>query len=161
MLIVSDTSPIRALHHLDHVWLLEPMYHRVLVPPAVEHELSHPPPRFQPIDLSPFHYIEIRNPIDSQRITAFRRTIDFGESEAITLAVEAGADFILLDDLAGRRVAETCGLIPVGVLGILLQARRVHLIPKIRPLIVRLRNELGFSLSDYLIDGVLQEAGEA
>jgi predicted nucleic acid-binding protein len=38
-------------------------------------------------------------------VTALRLELDTGEAEAITLAVESGADLVLLDERLGRRAA--------------------------------------------------------
>lgn len=40
MLVVSDTSPLRALQTLGRVALIEQVYGRVFVPPAVAAELA-------------------------------------------------------------------------------------------------------------------------
>ena len=41
--VVSDTSPIRALSHLGRVDLLRELFGTVLVPPAVDEELRNGP----------------------------------------------------------------------------------------------------------------------
>jgi predicted nucleic acid-binding protein len=41
-IVVSDTSPIRALAHLDLMDLLPALYSEVLIPPAVARELENP-----------------------------------------------------------------------------------------------------------------------
>jgi predicted nucleic acid-binding protein len=48
-IIVSDTSPVRALHHLSLIHILDALYGEVIVPPAVAQELEQPKPRFAPI----------------------------------------------------------------------------------------------------------------
>jgi hypothetical protein len=52
----------------------------------------------------------------------FERHLGAGESEAIILALETSADAILIDDLAGRLVAEARRIPARGTLAILLQA---------------------------------------
>ena len=42
MIVVSDTSPIRALVFLEHLSVLEKLFGTVVIPPAVGHELAHP-----------------------------------------------------------------------------------------------------------------------
>jgi len=56
-------------------------------------------------------------------VKVLRRELDKGESEAIALALQAQADWTLLDEKEGRRVAKSLGLRVTGVLGILLCAR--------------------------------------
>jgi predicted nucleic acid-binding protein len=45
--------------------------------------------------------------------------LDPGESQAISLAAELGADAVLIDDRKGRRVAEELGLVVVGTVSVL------------------------------------------
>ena len=42
MIVISDTSPIRALAHLDQLQLLYRIFQEVLIPPAVADELERP-----------------------------------------------------------------------------------------------------------------------
>jgi predicted nucleic acid-binding protein len=57
-LVVSDTSPIRALHFLAQITLLEQLFGTVIVPPAVAEELARPRAPFSAIDLSAFSNFE-------------------------------------------------------------------------------------------------------
>jgi uncharacterized protein len=50
------------------------------------------------------------------------RELDRGEAEAIVLAIEMGADRILLDERDARQLAKALRLPVTGVLGILLSA---------------------------------------
>ena len=50
MIVVSDTSPIRALDFLDLVPILGTLFDRVFVPPTVNTELNSPPQQFDAID---------------------------------------------------------------------------------------------------------------
>jgi predicted nucleic acid-binding protein len=45
------------------------------------------------------------------------------EREAIALALEAGADLVILDDQRGRRIAREKGLSVTGTVGVLIEAR--------------------------------------
>ena len=83
-----------------------------------------------------------------------------GEIAALSLAVELRADAVLMDELAGRRAAVSLGLRPVGLLGILLDAKERRLIPALAPLLDRLENEAQFWISATLRDSVLSDAGE-
>ena len=90
----------------------------------------------------------------------FLRELDIGESEAIALALEIGADQILLDERKAREFAATKGLNLTGVLGILVAAKSRGLIPKVRPLIIVLRSRADFWLSEALCNRALQAADE-
>jgi len=56
-----------------------------------------------------------------------------GESEAIVLAKELKANFVLLDDRAARRIARQENLPIIGRVGILLLAKENKLIPAVKP----------------------------
>ncbi len=44
MIVVSDTSPIRALAFIEHLTVLQKLFGTVVIPPAVVNELAHPAP---------------------------------------------------------------------------------------------------------------------
>ena len=67
---------------------------------------------------------------------------------------------ILIDETLGRRVAEEMGLRTVGILGVLIQARRREMIPGLKGVLDRLETEAGFWLSQGLRAKVLQTVGE-
>jgi predicted nucleic acid-binding protein len=159
-MVVSDTSPIRALKYLDLLGLLDDLYGQVVVPLAVERELLQPRRRFEPILLRHLPYMRVVSPTDQARVNELEKRLDRGEAEAIALAVELGADQILVDESAGRAVAAELKLQVIGVFGILIQAKRGGLIPAVGPLIDRLVNELGFFASANLIADILRQAGE-
>ena len=63
-------------------------------------------------------WIKIVELKDHESVT-FSSVLDAGEAEAIVLAIKQNADLILLDDLAGRRVANAYGIEVMGTLGLL------------------------------------------
>jgi uncharacterized protein len=160
IVVISDTSPIRALHFLGKLDLLNRLFENIFLPPAVAYELQHPSARFQPIDPGQYPYFKLLSPKDNSQVRKFQERLDAGESEALVLAVEKHADFILMDELAGRNVAHTLGLIPLGVVGILLRAKDNNFIDSIIPLIDRLQSELNFFISPTLRLEIISRAGE-
>ena len=65
----------------------------------------------------------------------------------------------VLDDALARQVAETLRLPVTGTLGLLLDAKRLSLIPAVRPLLEQL-DALGFRLAPHTRSAVLKLAGE-
>ncbi len=59
--------------------------------------------------------------------------LDLGEAEAIVLACELGADWVLMDEKKGRRKLTQLGLWKVGTAGMLLTAKQLGLLPLVRP----------------------------
>lgn len=81
-----------------------------------------------------------------------------GEASAIAaaLALQAG---VLIDDRAGRRFAMRLGLPVIGVLGILVKAKRLGKIERLRPLTEQLVNS-GYYLTTRVVDEALRMVGE-
>ena len=141
--VVSDTSPIRALNHLGLLWLLERIFGVVYVPPAVAEELLHPRQGLV-IDARGCLFLTFA-PIDPNRARALGNNLDPAEIEAISLAIELKAPFVLIDESAGRAAVEKAGMTPIGALSILVRAKRLRLIAEIKPLMDRLQVELNFT----------------
>jgi predicted nucleic acid-binding protein len=160
-IVVSDTSPLRALEHLGHLDWLEDFFDQVFLPPAVASELAHPPAAFKPLEVSSWPFLQIRTPHNTARVAELRTVLDAGEAEAIALAEEIRADVVLIDELAGRDVAQGSGLTVLGTLGILLEAKQRGACPAVRPLLDRLETELSFFVSSALREVILRLAGES
>jgi len=153
MIVVSDTSPITSLLQVGQCELLARLYGEVLIPPAVHGELlpAHPV-------LPDFLRVEpARNRADVQRLQS---ELDLGEAEAIVLAKEMTADLLLVDESDGRRVALREGVSIIGLLGVLVQAKRSELITSVRELTARLEDIAGFRVADAVKDVIFRNAGE-
>ena len=83
-----------------------------------------------------------------------------GEWEAILLAEQTRADLLLMDEKPGRRIAEGRGLQVIGVLGVLVQAKRQGLIPELQPLLQEVVSAAGFFLSPALMQAALSSVNE-
>jgi len=159
-IVVSDTSPLRAFAFLDELPLLSEWFGEVLVPPAVAKELNDPRWGDVALDVGLIPFVRVQAPTDAARVGALRRHLHQGESEAIALAIEIRAELLLVDERDARRVAKASGLRTIGVLGLLLRAKSLGRIDAVEPRIRRLREELGFFVSDALVAEVLRNAGE-
>jgi len=161
MIVVSDTSPIIALQRIGHLHLLPTIFGRVVIPPAVHQELEfavHHGLNFGEIDQS--NWLEIHRVSNQFKIIELQQVLDTGESEAIALALELNADFILIDEKEGRAIATQEGIQVIGVLGILLRAKKTGLIDTIEPLLDQLVAQAGFWIADSTRRRVLELAGE-
>src|SRR5688572_2762176 len=103
--VVSDTSPVRALVHLELADLFGSLFEEVLIPPSVVWELEHPRGGSKPILVRDLRGLTVQSVRDQTLVTRFQRELDPGESEAIALAIEVRADQIIVDDLHARAVA--------------------------------------------------------
>ena len=115
--IVSDTSPINYLCLIEEIEVLPRLFSTVIIPPAVLKELRHPraPKLVSEWVANTPSWVTIQSPLTIQPDL----DLDPGETEAISLALELGLPAILIDEMAGRRVAESHGIAPIGTLNIL------------------------------------------
>ncbi len=162
MIVVSDTSALSALFLVEQLDLLPSLYGQVVVPPAVMRELSQLDIQFG-YDLSMLKnndWLSVIPVSDLKKVRAFQRVLDEGESEAIVLMLEISADLLLIDEIRGRKLAESEGIQYTGVLGVLLSAKSKGLIHAISPILDKLRLDANFRMSQKLYDFVLKQAGE-
>jgi hypothetical protein len=148
------------LHHLRLLELLGERYATVFVPPAVAAELAHPRAGFVPVRVEEYACFRIQAPADKERVRNLSLELDPGESEAIALALEIHADYLLIDELDGRTQAQHWGIQTTGVLAILLRAKETGRIGLIAPLLDELERGLRFFVSRALRENVLKHAGE-
>jgi len=153
MLVVSDTSPITALLSIGKVQLLRDIYGSVIIPIAVATEL-----RSYHGDIPPF--VETAEVKDRSAVMALSVQLDLGEAEAIVLAKELHADRLLIDEAIGRSVARREGVPVVGLVGVLLIAKKQALIASVADALVSLEQAAGFYLSDDVKSLAIREAGE-
>ncbi|MEO6750978.1 MAG: DUF3368 domain-containing protein [Chthoniobacteraceae bacterium] len=153
MLVVSDTSPVTALLQTGLAHLLPALFRQIIIPPAVLAELE----RAHAVLPG---WLEVRTPLaipDSLRAAH----LDPGETEAIAIAMELAADAILIDEQMGRRAAHGLHLSIMGLLGVLLLAKRTGHLASVRPAILALRQDAGCWFAEPLVADVLRAAGES
>lgn len=164
MPVVSNTSPILNLAIIDQLHLLCQQFGEVLIPEEVLRELGldmHFPGTETiqaALEAGWLRVMEIHNLPLSR---ALMLELDRGEAAAITLALDIGAEPILIDERDGRAKAKHLGLWPVGLLGVLLKAKRQDQLGSVRTAMQALRQEAGFFIADDLFATLLREAGES
>lgn len=153
MIVVSDTSPLTALLSVGEEEILPRLFGKVIVPVAVREELmrSHAPLP---------DWLQVREVVDLAAAKRLTFMVDDGEAEAIELAKELQADLLLIDERKGRRLAVAEGVSVIGLLGVVVLAKRRGLIPSARNLITGLRDQAGFYLAEELVDQALASVGE-
>jgi predicted nucleic acid-binding protein len=77
-IIVSETSPIRALAHLNLVGVLKNLFGEVIVPTAVDTELRLPPAGLTPFDLRTLEFVSIHAPRDITRSSGPAQVVGSG-----------------------------------------------------------------------------------
>ena len=86
--------------------------------------------------------------------------LDLGEAEAIVLAKMLNADWLLIDEVKGRDIAKKSGLRPIGLLGVLLLAKKEGVVNNVKSFIDRLVSKARFRISKELYDRILLLANE-
>lgn len=161
MIVVSNTSPLTNLAAIGQFDLLRQLYGEIQIAVGVWDELGAHGRRWPGHDeVANAAWIKQVMVRDQNLITVLLRDLDRGESETLALALEIGAELVLLDERDGRRIAQRLGLRAIGVLGILLEAKKRNLLSSIRPLVDALRHDAGFYISDEVCKAVLDLAGE-
>lgn len=159
MIVVSDSSPLIALATVGELNLLHELFGEVLIPGRVWEEVAQTdrPGTEQIVSAS---WIRTMPVADDSYLLALQTEVDPGEAEAIALAAEVQADILLLDERRARNFAESMGFEVVGVVGVLLRAKRAGFLAQLRPVLDRIRAETLFRMSARLYDDALTAAGE-
>ena len=118
MIVVADTTPINHLIWAGQISILKELFGGIVIPDAVYAELlaENAPEAVKNFLLSSPDWIDVRsvdylfdNELD---------VLDRGERDAIVLAEELKADYLLIDERLGRRIAAKRNLRIIGTLGI-------------------------------------------
>lgn len=158
--VVSDSGPLIALARSGYLNLLPLVFGRIHLPESVLKETTADSRRPGAVDIDAFvaAHAEVHPDSHDGIYVEFRHLLDEGEAQALNLAEKLGCA-VLIDERRGRLAARRAGLAVVGVLGVLLQARKLGAIEKVLPIIERMRDN-GYRFSDPLVQAVLQAAGE-
>ena len=153
MIVVSDTSPLTALLTVGEVELLPKLFTDVVIPATVRNELLRTHAQLP-------EWLRVVNVNDTVQSGRYALVVDAGEAEAIELARELQADRLLIDERKGRRLAVQEGVPVIGLLGVVLPAKRKQLIPPAKDLLQRLELEAGMNLAESIRDAAIKTVGE-
>lgn len=160
MNVVSNSSPLIALGRIERLDLLAALYTAIVVPAAVYQEVvvqgASQPGAATLANAEWLHVQSVQHEAGVQYLLA---TLDQGEAEAIVLAQELRADWLLLDELKARVTARRLGINVIGVAGTLVLAKKQGLLPAVRPLLDSLLSHR-FRISRRVLHATLVAAGE-
>jgi predicted nucleic acid-binding protein len=152
MLVVADATPLNVLIRLGLSEILATLYGEVVIPPAVAAELTH---AHAPIEVREWihaapAWLSVRRPVnvDPSLVSGA------GECEAISLALELHADFLLVDDKEARTVARRLNLPITGTVGILALAAARGLVEL--PSALKRLQCIGFYIDEEIIQRVIR-----
>ena len=161
MIVVSDTSPIVNLAVIGKLDILPALFGKIYIPKAVYEEIA-VRGAGQPgaSEIQHVSWVDVRHCADENLLQELLHELDLGESESIVLAFELNTPILLMDEKDGRSVALRYHLKPIGILGILLEAKRSGLVPSVRECMDKLQSEAGFYIAASLYATIIELAGE-
>lgn len=155
-----DASPLIGLAFVGGLDWLPKLYRTAFITQTVRDEVL--PGRGLPGESA------IRVVLRRRHIRLFRRKLtepnfpglDDGEASALRAALDHGEGaLVVIDDLAGRKVAAQRGIPYTGTAGVIIEAKRARLIRSARPVFERLA-QMDFRLSPQIVEEILIELGE-
>lgn len=160
MLVVSNTKPLLNLAIIDQLSLLRQQFGQILMPTGVLEELRVEealPGSAQLRDAIAAGWLQVQEVENKALVQLLRRDLDRGEAEAIALALQLQADWTLVDEREGRKIAKRLGLRVTGILGILLRAWYAGDLSSFPEVINQLREQAGFRIAPTLLEEILRE----
>lgn len=160
-MIVSNATPLISFARIGELDLLRRVVGEPLtIPDAVAKEIeTYQRDRQARIDLAREDWIRPLAVADDQRVRLLLPTLDRGEAEVIALALERQARLVLLDELIGRKVAESLGLLVTGSAGILIRAKQLGEIETVRPYLEIMVRQ-GIYFSRRFVDAIVLQVAE-
>lgn len=133
MIVVANTTPILSLASVGHLDVLRQMFGRITLAPAVYAEIKAKPAfGFSEVDAD---WVEVQAIEGRAYRDTLLSTLDPGEAETLVLARDLSADWVIIDEDLGYRMAVQSGLPAVRTLSLLLRAKQTGLLSEVRPLI--------------------------
>ena len=148
-IIISDTSCLIALSKIEKLDLLKDLYQEIIITNDVYQEFGGPLP----------DWIIITEVKDKQKQKDLEERLDKGESSSIALALEIDNATLIIDEIKGRKIAQSLNIDIIGTIGIILLADKKGLISDVIGTVLRLVNK-GFRLSDKLINKIIEKYGQ-
>ncbi|MEO7264863.1 MAG: DUF3368 domain-containing protein [Ferruginibacter sp.] len=148
-IIVSDTSCLILLDKIGELNLLNKLFGRIITTIEVANEFGKPLPA----------WIIIQQATNKDFQALMESKIDKGEASAIALAVELPGCVLIIDEIKGRRIAETLGLNITGTIGILIQAKNAGLDISLKSILEKIK-ETNFWISENLEQLIRNEITE-
>lgn len=164
MKVICNTSPIIGLISISRLSLLWKLFEQVIIPQAVYEELcadtDNHKEEIQEIDACIRQgKIRLYRVENSQAVKAMYGKLHYGELEVIVGAKELKLTLAIIDEISARKMAAEFLIDTIGIIGILLLAKKKGIIKEIRPDMESLRKK-GYRISDRLFEDTLRKSGE-
>ncbi len=157
MIIVSNTTPIISLASIGKLGILKALFSKIIIAKAVYQEIKAKESYgYHEIDQEYIQVKAIQGKIDTNLLLS---QLDLGEAETIILAKEINADFVIIDEKLGYKMAKNSGLNATRTLSVLLNAKQNGIITEIKPLLDKMISN-GRWYSKKVYEQILMRAGE-
>ena len=158
--IISNATPLIAFAKIGQLPLMQEIVGNLVIPEAVAAEISaYTSTAPGTIILADEPWIQIEPLQSDATMQLLLPTLDQGEAAVIALALERQASLVLIDELTGRKVAESLQLKISGSVGLLIKAKQTGKIGAVKP-ILQAMHTAGIYFSQRFIDAVLKHVGE-
>ncbi|OQY45569.1 MAG: hypothetical protein B6242_10030 [Anaerolineaceae bacterium 4572_78] len=145
-IVIADSTCLIGLSKIGKLEILHQLFEEIVIPHAVYHEVVNlGAGRSGAEEVKHATWIKVQHVQNELAVQTLRLTLGHGESEAIILASETKADFIILDDWRARKTATSLSLNVVGTVGVLARAEQKKLISSLSDILEELR-KVGFRL---------------
>lgn len=158
MIVVADASPLVALANCDCLEVLDKLFGEVKVSDTVYEEVT-VEDRIGSEQLEKYLHGKVVN-AELAYLVIEGSSLDRGELSSMVLYKKLQADYLLIDEKLGRRIAKLNDIKVIGSLGVLIEAKRKGILSSIKPQIEILRASTIY-FSSTLLDHALKMAGEA
>ncbi|MGK7901811.1 MAG: DUF3368 domain-containing protein [Hormoscilla sp.] len=131
MKVVVNSTPLISLSITGHFSLLNTLFDRVFIPVSVYEEVVLQGKERPGAEvLAQVDWSVVQAPAQTASLSPELLKLDRGEQDVILLAQEIQADWVLIDEKMGRRIATELGFDVKGTLGVLLIAYQIGLISR-------------------------------
>jgi hypothetical protein len=159
-MIICNATPLIAFARIGQLGLLRKVVGTLVIPNAVAGEIAvYSDIQHGIIDLVQEPWISVQTVQSEAQVHLLLPTLDRGEAEVIALALEREAGLVLIDELTGRKVAESLHLTVSGSVGILIRAKQMGEISAVKPLLDEMMQR-GIRYSPRFVTAILQRIGE-
>ena len=107
--VICNTSPLQYFYQLGMLHVFQALAGRIIVPPAVVHELAVGRPGVSLPDPTVLEWITVRPPA-STAVLPLVMDLGPGETEVLALALESTDAIVILDDALARQMATTLAI---------------------------------------------------
>jgi predicted nucleic acid-binding protein len=148
--VVADSSCLISLSRIGKLEVLHDLFGGIIIPEAVYYEVVvRGAGRTGAEEVKKAKWIKKQKVQNALAVGAFKVNLGAGESEAIALASESKAAFLILDDFKARQTAEELSLEVIGTVAVLQKAEEKGIIDNLQSVLQDLRDVGFYFLSQY------------